>query len=155
MHLRPSILKIFPGGDPPIPPYCGFAPPLLNYLLPLCIAQKIPNTFLPQCITINYTLVCTIANTALHILYKCVREYMVSDCRWLTLYSCADTLGQAYICSRPSISPSLSSRPQSSVSVPIPQLAAVVPFLHFLISYFPFLISSFLVLSPHPARETG
>ena len=34
----------------------------------------------------NYTLVCTIANTALHIIYKCVREYMVSDYRWLTLY---------------------------------------------------------------------
>ena len=49
------------------------------------IAQKIPNSFLPQCITVNYTLVCTIANTALHIIYKCVREYMVSDYRWLTL----------------------------------------------------------------------
>ena len=50
------------------------------------VVQKIPNTFLPQCITANYTLVCTIANTALHIIYKCVREYMVSDYRWLTLY---------------------------------------------------------------------
>ena len=34
----------------------------------------------------NYTLVCTIANTVLHIIYKCVREYMVSDYRWLTLH---------------------------------------------------------------------
>ena len=69
------------------------------------------------------------------------------------VYSCADTLGQAYICCRPSISPSLSSQSQFSVSVPFPQLAAVVPFLNFLISYFPFLISSFLVLSP-PSKNT-
>ena len=36
----------------------------------------------------NYTLVCTIAYTALHIICKCIREYMVSDYRWLTLYVC-------------------------------------------------------------------
>ena len=30
-------------------------------------------------------LVCTIANTALHIIYKCVREFVVSDYRWVTL----------------------------------------------------------------------
>ena len=35
--------------------------------------------------TKNYTLVYIIANLVLHRLHKCVREYMASDYRWLTL----------------------------------------------------------------------
>ena len=44
------------------------------------------NIFIQQFMTKNYTLVYTVANLVLHRLHKCVREYMPSDYRWLTLY---------------------------------------------------------------------
>ena len=48
-------------------------------------AQIILNNFLPDCLTKNWTLLCTVANIALHRFYKCVREYTASDCWWFTL----------------------------------------------------------------------
>jgi hypothetical protein len=45
------------------------------------------NIFIQQFMTKNYTLVYTVANLVLHRLHKCVREYMASDYRWLTLHN--------------------------------------------------------------------
>jgi hypothetical protein len=45
------------------------------------------NTSMQQLTTKNHTLAYTAANPVLHRPHKCVREYMASDYRWLTLHN--------------------------------------------------------------------